>query len=148
MIRVFVAAVVALALLSSAASAHPLGNFSVNHQSRVSVSSTVMSVFTSEMYLASRAGVPKAAVDHSTLAPSTAGMTASTIVRPFAAARRRISPGAMVSRCGLPGTSTTTAALGATGRGSAAAARPGRTASGMPNSSVAEKTPGPVRIAE
>jgi ABC-type nickel/cobalt efflux system permease component RcnA len=39
MIRVFLAAVVALALLPSAASAHPLGNFSINHQSRISVSS-------------------------------------------------------------------------------------------------------------
>jgi nickel/cobalt transporter (NicO) family protein len=38
MIRILVAAVVALALLPSAASAHPLGNFSVNHLSRVSVS--------------------------------------------------------------------------------------------------------------
>ena len=39
MIRILVAAVVALALLPAAASAHPLGNFSVNHVSRVSVSS-------------------------------------------------------------------------------------------------------------
>jgi nickel/cobalt exporter len=39
MIRILVAALVALALLPAAASAHPLGNFSVNHITRVSVSS-------------------------------------------------------------------------------------------------------------
>ncbi|HWM08977.1 MAG TPA: sulfite exporter TauE/SafE family protein [Solirubrobacteraceae bacterium] len=39
MIRILVAAVAALALLPAAASAHPLGNFSVNHLSQVSVSS-------------------------------------------------------------------------------------------------------------
>ena len=39
MIRSLVVAVVALALLPAAASAHPLGNFSVNHLSQVSVSS-------------------------------------------------------------------------------------------------------------
>jgi nickel/cobalt transporter (NicO) family protein len=38
MIRIVVAALLALALLPAAASAHPLGNFSVNHVSRVSVS--------------------------------------------------------------------------------------------------------------
>ena len=39
MIRTVLLALVALALLPAAASAHPLGNFSVNHLSRVSVSS-------------------------------------------------------------------------------------------------------------
>ena len=39
MIRTVLLAVAALALLPAAASAHPLGNFSVNHLSRVSVSS-------------------------------------------------------------------------------------------------------------
>ena len=39
MIRSLVVAVIALALLPAAASAHPLGNFSVNHLSQVSVSS-------------------------------------------------------------------------------------------------------------
>jgi nickel/cobalt transporter (NicO) family protein len=39
MIRILVAALAALALLPAAASAHPLGNFSVNHVTRVSVSS-------------------------------------------------------------------------------------------------------------
>ena len=39
MIRTLLLALVALALLPAAASAHPLGNFSVNHLSRVSVSS-------------------------------------------------------------------------------------------------------------
>ena len=38
MIRMLVAALLALAVLPAAASAHPLGNFSVNHLSRVSVS--------------------------------------------------------------------------------------------------------------
>ncbi len=38
MIRVLVAALLALALLPAAASAHPLGNFSVNHLSEISVS--------------------------------------------------------------------------------------------------------------
>ena len=38
MIRTFAAALLALALLPAAASAHPLGNFSVNHLSRVSIS--------------------------------------------------------------------------------------------------------------
>ena len=38
MIRILVAALLALALLPAAASAHPLGNFSVNHLTRVSVS--------------------------------------------------------------------------------------------------------------
>ncbi len=38
MIRILVAALLALAVLPAAASAHPLGNFSVNHLSRVSVS--------------------------------------------------------------------------------------------------------------
>ena len=36
MIRILVAAVVALALLPAAASAHPLGNFSLNKVSQVS----------------------------------------------------------------------------------------------------------------
>jgi nickel/cobalt transporter (NicO) family protein len=39
MIRILVAALAGLALLPAAASAHPLGNFSVNHLSEVSVSS-------------------------------------------------------------------------------------------------------------
>ena len=38
MIRMLVAALLALAVLPAAASAHPLGNFSVNHLSRVSIS--------------------------------------------------------------------------------------------------------------
>jgi ABC-type nickel/cobalt efflux system permease component RcnA len=38
MIRILVAAVVAFALLPAAASAHPLGNFSVNHLTEVSIS--------------------------------------------------------------------------------------------------------------
>jgi nickel/cobalt exporter len=38
MIRILAAALLALALLPAAASAHPLGNFSVNHLSRVSIS--------------------------------------------------------------------------------------------------------------
>ena len=39
MIRAALLALMALVLLPTAASAHPLGNFSVNHLSRVSVSS-------------------------------------------------------------------------------------------------------------
>lgn len=54
MIRAFVAAVVALALLPSAASAHPLGNFSVNHLSRVSVSSDRVDV----RYILDEAEIP------------------------------------------------------------------------------------------
>jgi nickel/cobalt exporter len=54
MIRVFVAAVVALALLPSAASAHPLGNFSVNHLSRVAVSSDRVDV----RYILDEAEIP------------------------------------------------------------------------------------------
>jgi ABC-type nickel/cobalt efflux system permease component RcnA len=54
MIRIFVAAVVALALLPSAASAHPLGNFSVNHLSRVSVSSDRVDV----RYILDEAEIP------------------------------------------------------------------------------------------
>ena len=54
MIRVFVAAVAALALLPAAASAHPLGNFSVNHQSRVAVSSDRVDV----RYILDEAEIP------------------------------------------------------------------------------------------
>jgi nickel/cobalt transporter (NicO) family protein len=54
MIRILVAAVVALALLPSAASAHPLGNFSVNHLSRVSVSSDRVDV----RYILDEAEIP------------------------------------------------------------------------------------------
>ena len=54
MIRILVAAVVALALLPSAASAHPLGNFSVNHISQVSVSSDRVDV----RYILDEAEIP------------------------------------------------------------------------------------------
>ena len=54
MIRILVAAVVALALLPSAASAHPLGNFSVNHLSQVSVSSDRVDV----RYILDEAEIP------------------------------------------------------------------------------------------
>jgi nickel/cobalt transporter (NicO) family protein len=54
MIRILVTAVVALALLPAAASAHPLGNFSVNHQSRVSVSSDRVDV----RYILDEAEIP------------------------------------------------------------------------------------------
>ena len=54
MIRIFVAAVVALALLPAAASAHPLGNFSVNHLSQVSVSSDRVDV----RYILDEAEIP------------------------------------------------------------------------------------------
>ena len=54
MIRILVAAVVALAVLPSAASAHPLGNFSVNHLSQVSVSSDRVDV----RYILDEAEIP------------------------------------------------------------------------------------------
>jgi nickel/cobalt transporter (NicO) family protein len=54
MIRILVAAVVALALLPAAASAHPLGNFSVNHVSQVSVSSDRVDVH----YILDEAEIP------------------------------------------------------------------------------------------
>jgi ABC-type nickel/cobalt efflux system permease component RcnA len=54
MIRIFLAAVVALALLPAAASAHPLGNFSVNHLSQVSVSSDRVDV----RYILDEAEIP------------------------------------------------------------------------------------------
>ena len=54
MIRILVAAVVALALLPAAASAHPLGNFSVNHLSQVSVSSDRVDV----RYILDEAEIP------------------------------------------------------------------------------------------
>ena len=54
MIRILAAAVVALALLPAAASAHPLGNFSVNHLSRVSVSSDRVDV----RYILDEAEIP------------------------------------------------------------------------------------------
>jgi nickel/cobalt transporter (NicO) family protein len=54
MIRILVAAVVALALLPAAASAHPLGNFSVNHLSEVSVSSDRVDV----RYILDEAEIP------------------------------------------------------------------------------------------
>jgi nickel/cobalt exporter len=54
MIRIFVAAVIALALLPAAASAHPLGNFSVNHLNRVSVSADRVDV----RYILDEAEIP------------------------------------------------------------------------------------------
>ena len=54
MIRILVAAVVALALLPAAASAHPLGNFSINHVSQVSVSSDRVDV----RYILDEAEIP------------------------------------------------------------------------------------------
>jgi nickel/cobalt transporter (NicO) family protein len=54
MIRILAAALLALALLPAAASAHPLGNFSVNHQSRVSVSSDRVDV----RYILDEAEIP------------------------------------------------------------------------------------------
>jgi nickel/cobalt exporter len=54
MIRIVVAAAVALALLPAAASAHPLGNFSVNHLSRVSVSADRVDV----RYILDEAEIP------------------------------------------------------------------------------------------
>jgi ABC-type nickel/cobalt efflux system permease component RcnA len=54
MIRILVAAVVALALLPAAASAHPLGNFSVSHLSQVSVSSDRVDV----RYILDEAEIP------------------------------------------------------------------------------------------
>jgi nickel/cobalt transporter (NicO) family protein len=54
MIRILVAAIVALALLPAAASAHPLGNFSVNHLSQVSVSSDRVDV----RYILDEAEIP------------------------------------------------------------------------------------------
>ncbi len=54
MIRILVAALLALALLPAAASAHPLGNFSVNHVTRVSVSSDRVDV----RYLLDEAEIP------------------------------------------------------------------------------------------
>jgi len=54
MIRILVAALLALALLPAAASAHPLGNFSVNHLSRVSVSSDRVDV----RYILDEAEIP------------------------------------------------------------------------------------------
>ncbi len=54
MIRTVLLALVALALLPAAASAHPLGNFSVNHLSRVSVSSDRVDV----RYLLDEAEIP------------------------------------------------------------------------------------------
>ena len=54
MIRSLVVAVIALALLPAAASAHPLGNFSINHQSRVSVSSDRVDV----RYILDEAEIP------------------------------------------------------------------------------------------
>jgi nickel/cobalt transporter (NicO) family protein len=54
MIRILVAALIALAVLPAAASAHPLGNFSVNHLSRVSVSSDRVDV----RYILDEAEIP------------------------------------------------------------------------------------------
>jgi nickel/cobalt exporter len=54
MIRSLVVAVVALAVLPAAASAHPLGNFSVNHLSQVSVSSDRVDV----RYILDEAEIP------------------------------------------------------------------------------------------
>jgi nickel/cobalt transporter (NicO) family protein len=54
MIRILAAAVVALALLPAAASAHPLGNFTINHVSRVSVSSDRVDV----RYILDEAEIP------------------------------------------------------------------------------------------
>jgi nickel/cobalt exporter len=54
MLRSLVAAVIALALLPAVASAHPLGNFSVNHVSRVSVSSDRVDV----RYILDEAEIP------------------------------------------------------------------------------------------
>ena len=54
MIRILVSALLALALLPAAASAHPLGNFSVNHVTRVSVSSDRVDV----RYLLDEAEIP------------------------------------------------------------------------------------------
>ncbi len=54
MIRILVATLVALAVLPAAASAHPLGNFSVNHLSRVSVSSDRVDV----RYILDEAEIP------------------------------------------------------------------------------------------
>ena len=54
MIRILVAAVVALALLPAAASAHPLGNFTVNHLSQVSISSDRVDV----RYILDEAEIP------------------------------------------------------------------------------------------
>jgi ABC-type nickel/cobalt efflux system permease component RcnA len=54
MIRILAAAVVALALLPAAASAHPLGNFSVNHLTEVSVSSDRVDV----RYILDEAEIP------------------------------------------------------------------------------------------
>jgi nickel/cobalt transporter (NicO) family protein len=54
MIRILVVALLALAVLPAAASAHPLGNFSVNHLSRVSVSSDRVDV----RYILDEAEIP------------------------------------------------------------------------------------------
>jgi nickel/cobalt exporter len=54
MIRILVAALLALALLPAAASAHPLGNFSVNHLSQVSVSTDRVDV----RYILDEAEIP------------------------------------------------------------------------------------------
>ena len=54
MIRSLVVAVIALALLPAAASAHPLGNFTVNHLSQVSVSSDRVDV----KYILDEAEIP------------------------------------------------------------------------------------------
>jgi nickel/cobalt transporter (NicO) family protein len=54
MIRSLVVAVIALALLPTAASAHPLGNFSVNHLSQVSVSTDRVDV----RYILDEAEIP------------------------------------------------------------------------------------------
>ena len=54
MIRILVVALLALALLPTAASAHPLGNFSVNHLARVSVSSDRVDV----RYILDEAEIP------------------------------------------------------------------------------------------
>ena len=54
MIRILVATLVALAVLPAVASAHPLGNFSVNHVSRVSVSADRVDV----RYILDEAEIP------------------------------------------------------------------------------------------
>jgi ABC-type nickel/cobalt efflux system permease component RcnA len=54
MIRILVAVVAALALLPATASAHPLGNFSINHLSQVSVSSDRVDV----RYILDEAEIP------------------------------------------------------------------------------------------
>ena len=54
MIRTLIAAIVALALLPAAASAHPLGNFTVNHLSEVSVSADRVDV----RYILDEAEIP------------------------------------------------------------------------------------------